>query len=158
VSVKHDIFDNYEEPRDGLEAWANVDPDGWSAFVEGAAERRYQNERAAWVRSQVQSVAFDMKKKAKGEVRLFELPESATTIDIRERLIVDGKEVILLKLAGKSGADVLRQAMDRDMKPALTTVRRCKTGFALADHIEAESERLRRDVSVAEVVTLVAAA
>lgn len=158
MSTKYEVFDAYPDATEGLAAWANVDPEGYDAFVEGAAAKRYDAERAAWVRSMTQSVRKDALHAKSGQARLFEPPESATRVELRERIVWSGTEYVLADLAGKDGALVLRKAMTRDLKPALTTVQRCKNGLALAEHIEAESERLGRDVSVREVVSLSEAA
>jgi hypothetical protein len=154
MSTKFDIFDAYPVAADGLAAWANVDHDAWSAFVDSAAEKQYDTERASWVRSLTQSVRKDALKANNGQARLFEPPESATRVELRERIVWSGQEYLLADLAGRDGAAVLRKAMQRDLKPALTTVQRCRNGLALADHIEGESDRLGRDVSVSEVVSL----
>jgi hypothetical protein len=154
VSTKFEIFEAYEDPTDGLAAWANVDPDGWSAFVDGSAEKCYLNDRAAWVRSLTQSVEKEALAARRGQPRLFEPVESAARVELRERIVWNGSEYLLADLAGKKGALVLRSAMTRDLKPAQTTIERCKNGLALADHIESESDRLGRDVSVSEVVAM----
>lgn len=155
----NDLFDAYrEDARGALAAWANTDHDGWSAFVDGAAEEKYRNRYRRWLSGQVERFSADAIKAKRGEVRLFEPPESGVMIELRRTLILDGAEVSLLSLAGRAGAGALRQAMQRDLAPAKTTIARCRHGLALADHIEAESERIGRDVSVAEVIELRAAA
>jgi hypothetical protein len=154
VTTKHDIFEAYENAAEGLAAWANIDPDGWSAFVDTAAERRYDTERAAWRRSLVRSVLAESVRSDHGQAKLFEPPESGARIEVREVIVAEGHEHPLFDLAGAEGARLIRVAMTRDLKPALTTIKRCKNGFALADHIEAESSRLGRDVAVREVIAM----
>ena len=87
-----------------------------------------------------------------GEVRLFEPPEPDAVIEMRSVIIHDGREYALADLAGATGAAILRAAMIRDLKPATTTVARCKNGFALADCLAQLSELEGRDVSVSEVM------
>lgn len=57
-----------------------------------------------------------------------------------------------LHLAGKTGADTIRKAVERDNRPAKTTLRRGRTDLRIADAVESESERLGRPVSVAEIL------
>lgn len=82
---------------------------------------------------------------------------------IRERIVIqndDGErqEYDQFSLAGAEGAKVLRAVAERDKRHAETTFERSHLQFKLADAIEAESVRLGRDVSVAEVLGLAEAA
>ena len=47
-----DVFAAYgTDATAGLEAYANVDNEGWSDYVDGAAEMRYRSDYANWSRS-----------------------------------------------------------------------------------------------------------
>lgn len=155
MNTLYDLFEAYgDKPTEALAAWANVDPDAWSKFTDEASENRYHADFRRWLGRQVATVKADALKQASGQARLFEPPDSGTLVELREWLLIDGEQVRFIDLEGRAGASLIRKVMTRDLKPALTTVNRCKYGLALADHIETESDRLGRDVAVHEVVTL----
>lgn len=154
-----DVFATYgDDATAALEAFANVDHEAWSAYVDAAAEKQYRADYGSWRRGLIKSTTAEAIAKATGQVRLFEPPESSPAIDFRARIVLDGEEHSLASLAGAPGAEVLREVAQRDIRPAATTVKRCRQMLALADHLEAETERIGRDVSVAEVLGWDAAA
>jgi hypothetical protein len=154
-----DVFAAYgDDAEAALEAFANVDHEAWSAYVDRAVAKQYHADYASWRRGLVRSTTADAIASRSGQVRLFEPTESAPIIDFRARLVLDGDEYELASLRGHHGADVLRSAAQRDFGPAATTLKRCRQMLALADHIEAETGRLGRDVSVAEALGWEAAA
>lgn len=91
---------------------------------------------------------------ASGQARMFDPGEADVTKLIRTELIDPdtSKPIQVGPLAGERAAKVLRRVAERDITPALTTVNRCKLYLRLADHVESETERTGRDVSVAEVL------
>lgn len=157
-AAKAEVFDAYGDGPDALEAFANLHHQEWSEFVDSAALKQWKAEYATWRRGQVRSVERDLIAADRGSARLFDLPEGATRIDIRSRLIFAGIEHDTFDLAGRDGAAVLRLVAERDGAPARTVLVRSNLYVKLADHIESESKRLGRDVSVAEVLELGAAA
>ena len=147
------VFEAYgDDAAQALEAWANVDHEAWSAFTDGAAESLYLNRYKAWRRSLTTTVDKAFTKAKKGEARLFNVPESVESTVLRERLVYDGNEYELLGLAGHDGAALARKVAERDLAPSLTTVNRCRFMLELADHIDAETERLGRPVEFREVL------
>jgi hypothetical protein len=147
-----EVFEAYrDEAQAALAAYANVDPEGWSEYVDRSAAKCYLADYAHWRNSQVRRVEADAIAAANGQARLFEV-EPGVAVDVRTVLVLGGVEYEVGSLVGATGAAILRAVAQRDLKPAVTTVKRCKNWFSLADHIVAESERLGRDVSVAEVL------
>lgn len=147
-----DVFAAYgADAESGLAAYANVDPEGWSDYVDSAAIKRYRDDYANYARSLVRLVEKERIASDAGQARLFEVAEGAQ-IKMRERIILDGVEHDLGALTARNGADVIRKVAARDLAPAVTTVERCRALLRLADHMEAESERLGRDVSAGEVL------
>jgi hypothetical protein len=147
-----ELFEAYgNDATAALEAYGNVDNEGWSEYTDRAAEKQYRFDYGSWLRGQVRATEADSIAAVSGQARLFEV-EPGFAIDIRTTLILDGVEYDVGSLAGADGADVLRKVAARDLKPAKTTIVRCKGQLALADHIVAESERLGRDVCAAEVL------
>lgn len=140
------------DAESGLAAYANTDPQGWSSYIDDAAVMRYRSDQANWARSLVRSVERERITSATGQARLFEPGETDAHIKVRERLRLDGIDHDLGPLAGKEGVDVIRKVAERDLSPALTTVNRCRTLLRLADHMDAESERLGRPVTAGEVL------
>lgn len=132
-----------------LSTYANTAPDEWSEFVDRSAGKEYLRCYLNWVRSHVKEVERERLTEHAGQARLFELPPSPVVVEFRERLILDGREHELATLADPA---VIRKVASRDLTPAVTTVERCKGYFALADHMEAESERLGRPVTAGEVL------
>lgn len=158
MSTRNDLFAAYGDDVDGaLGAWPNVDPTGYAAWSGQAERRQYRNEYRRWLSRQTITAARDTIQN-RGQVRLFEPPTAAKGIQLRSTMIHQGEQMPVLGLSGDEGARVLRQICQRDLTPALTAVARAKFGLALADHIEAETERLGRPVSVAEVIGLRAVA
>lgn len=148
-----EIFVTYgDDAEPALAAWANLDPEAWSTYVDVAAEFRYHLDYAKWRRAMVRSAKAEAVQKQTGQARLFEMPESEAKVELRSKLVLDGVEHDLAGLAGDKGADIIRLVAERDLSPALTTVNRCRTLLRLADHMDAEAERLGRDVSAGEVL------
>lgn len=153
MSTRNDIFEAYgDEPRAALDAWLNVDPEGFARWSDQAEERQYHAEFMRWVRGK--TIKLERVEQNPGQTRLFEPPATSRGVKVRAALIHGGEIMETEQLAGLEGARFIRAAMTRDLAPAKTTVARCAYGFALADHLEAETERLGRPVSVAEVVGL----
>lgn len=161
------VFDAYEDDAAaglvalataGLVALANTDPPLWHSYVDAAAERQYRSDYARHRRSLIVLARKDDLSATRGQARLFEVDDSDALVRLREVLVLDGSQHRLAELAGADGAAVLRRVAERDLAPATTVVSRCRTMLKLADHLETESTRLRRDVSVGEVLTLGAAA
>lgn len=153
MSTRNDIFEQYglDEARAALDAWLNVDPEGFHKWSDLAEERQYRIEYRRWLGKQ--TVVADVTEiKGPRQPRLFEPPAASKGVELRQTVIHEGTERHLLGLAGLEAARVLREVSTRDLTPALTAVNRAKLGLALADHIESETERLGRPVSVAEVV------
>ena len=148
-----EVFEAYgHDATEALEAFANLDHESWSTYVDAAAEKQYLADYKNYVRSLTRSVDKEALKADAGQVRLFEPTDGAAEFRMRERLRLDGHEYDLASLAGISGAQIIREAAERDLKPALTTINRCKAQFQLAKHIEGESERLGREVAAGEVL------
>ena len=148
-----EVFEAYGDDADSaLEAWANVDPEAWSDYCDGAAVRRYTADYAAFVRTLTHSVDREALKAEAGEARLFEVTEASAEFRMRERIRLEGREYALASLSGAAGAEIIRAAALRDRKAALTTIQRSAAQMRLADHIEHESDRLGRDVTAGEVL------
>lgn len=144
------VFEAYgEDAKSALEAYGNVDNEGWSCYVDAAAEKQYLADYRNWSRQLVGSVARERLERRSGQARLFELDETATQLDLRRRLRLDGEEFDLAALADTS---TIRKVADRDESGARTTLVRSRVLRKLADHMDAESERLGRPVTAGEVL------
>lgn len=155
MSARNSIFEAYgADARAGLDAWLNVDPDDLHRWSDQAEERQYRAEYRRWLGRQ--TVVADAAEIAEGpqQPRLFEPPKATRTVELRSTVIHEGESKPLGDLAGLEAVRVLRDVCRRDLTPALTAVNRAKFGLALADHIEAETERLGRAVTVAEVIEM----
>ena len=149
-----DVFEQYGHDADaGLAALANTDPPYWSAYVDSAAAKQYRADHRSYQRSLVRLIERDALEAASGQIRLFEV-DPGVEVEVRAQLVLDGETYRTDELAGGEGAAVLRRVAQRDLSPAVTTVRRCKTLLKLADHLEAETTRTGVDVSVGEVLGL----
>lgn len=149
-----------DEADDALAAYAQTDPDAWSAYVDTAAARRWKADRRGWLKSQVAAVEREaIAATAADQPRLFEVApvEGVAQLVLRERLVLDGEEFDLGRLSGLEGAKIVRKVAERDLTPALTTVVRSRQMLQLAEHVTTESERLGRDVTFGEVLGWVAA-
>lgn len=152
------VFEAYgDDAQAGLAALANTDPPFWSAYTDSAAERQYRSDHARYRRSLLTLVDKDAIARVSGQPRLFDVPEGESLVQLRSVLVLDGVQYDIGGLAGATGASVLRGVAQRDLAPATTVVNRCRIMLRLADHIEAETSRLSRDVTVAEVLSLAAA-
>lgn len=153
MSTRNDIFAAYgDDVRAGLDAWLNVDAEDfhrWSALAE---ERQYRTEYRRWLGRQTMTADATAVTSPAAQPRLFEPPASTKKVEMRTALIHEGETKPLDQLAGLEAVRVLRDVCQRDLAPALTAVNRAKFGLALADHIEAETERLGRPVAVSEVM------
>jgi len=144
------VFEAYgEDVAAALAAYANTDPEGWSAFVDAAAEKQYLADCRNWSRQLVGSVVKERLEQVTGQARLFELAASEARIEFRERLRLDGVEHEVATLKDTS---VIRKVADRDEAAARTTLVRSARLRRLADHIDAETERLGRPVTAGEVL------
>lgn len=151
-----DLFAAYGDDVDAaLDAWPNLDPEGYAAWEASLARRAYLNAYRAWVRTQTVELERDELRQRTGQTRLF-TPEPAADLSLRKIVNVDGDLFALAALAGKRGADALRRIAERDSRPAATTLARARQLEKLAAHIEAESQRLGRDVTVAEALGVAA--
>lgn len=148
-----EIFDAYgDDAKAGLAAWANLNPESWSAYVDAAAERQYRGDYAVWRRRLISTAQQERVAEDNGQARLFEPPEPGALTDFRQRVVLDGIEHDMADLEGADGAAVIRKVAERDLAPAVTTVSRCRSMLKLADHMDAETERLGRPVSAGEVL------
>lgn len=147
------IFDEYgDDATAALAAYANIDPEGWSAYCDSAAEKQYRVDRAAHRRSLIRSVEKDVIAAASGQARLFEVPAHEEQVELRSTFVYEGVEYDVGSLAGHDGAAIARKVAERDLAPSLTTVNRCRFTLRLADHVDAETERLGRPVTFGEVL------
>ena len=150
-----EVFEQYgHDATAGLAALANTDPPFWSAYVDAAAEKQYRADHRSYQRSLLRMVRRDDLTTSAGQARLFEVPQSDEEVALRRELVLDGETYQLALLAGLDGAAVLRRVAQRDLAPATTTVKRCRILLQLADHIEAETERVGRDIAVGDVLNL----
>lgn len=144
------IFEQYgDDAEAALQAFANISNAAWSEYVDESTERQYRLDYSAWRRSLARSARKERLADDSGQVRLFEPPESSAKVELRERLVLDGNEFELRTL---TDTGVIRKVAQRDLAPAVTTVERCKSYFALADHMDAETDRLGRPVTAGEVL------
>lgn len=155
------IFDAYGDDVDAaLVAFANTANEEWSTYSDNAVRKQYLADLASHVRSQTVDVDFanlNVRSEIAGEPRLFDPgPAMTQRVTLREFVVHAGHRYALADLSGLAGAQILRAVALRDRKPAKTALVRCQRDLALADHIEAETERLGRPVSAAEVLGLAA--
>lgn len=153
MSSLDDIIDQYgDDPEAALDAFANYDPQAWSAFVDRAARAEYKRRCAR--RRNARMVEFRPRKQQR---KLFQVDETEA-IHFREIVVIpDGStETPLMELAGSEGARKLREVAERDEAPARTTLIRANQYRALADEVERQSARLGRPVSVADVLGIAA--
>lgn len=148
-----DIFEAYGDDAEmALEAYANIDPEGWSLYVDSAAEKQYVSDYRNHRRSLTRSVAKEALAEAAGQAQLFDPGPSAERVELRRIIVFEGQEFDLGTLAGHDGAAIARKVAERDLAPSLTLVNRCKFTLRLADHVDAETERLGRPVTFGEVL------
>lgn len=159
MPTKSEIFAAYDGDIDAiLEAWPNIDPVGYAAWERTALKRLLRADVRAWRGRQHVQIDRELHAEHAGQDRLVDVPEARRErVKVRAKVTTDAGASDFLALSGKAGADVLRQAALRDKPGALTTVERCERMLKVADLIESESVRLGRDVTVAEVLELVAA-
>lgn len=151
MTTKAELFTAYgDDPRAILDAWPNLDPQGYAIWSDKAEERQILTEYRRWARTQ--TIKLERNPDHEEHPALFPQPRKGKAITVRQTVVHDGEEVALLSLTGHEGATLLRQAMLRDLGPASTTVDRCRYGIKLADLIDAETERLGRPVSAAEIL------
>jgi len=148
-----EIFDAYgDAASDALAAWANIDSEAWSDYVDQAAEKQYRSDYGAHRRSMTRAVEKEALAAEAGQAQLFETSGSTVKVELRRTLVLDGVEYDVAELAGHDGAAIARKVAERDLAPSLTTLNRCKFTLQLADHVDAETERLGRPVTFAEVL------
>lgn len=160
MPTKSEIFAAYDGDPDAiLDARPNLDPVGYAAFEASALRRLLASDVKAWERRQTVRIDAEIRAEHAGQERLVEVPEPERRerVKARARISTDQGSVDFLTLAGPAGAAILRNAANRDLPGALETVARRKRDLAIAALIESESTRLGRDVTVAEVLELVAA-
>lgn len=151
-----EIFAEYGDDATGaLEAYANVDPRGWSEFMDTSAEATYRRRYAAWMRNQKVQIFTD-----KDQRQLFDGMEHES-VQLRARVVSrrDGRRVehAITALAGPEGVEILRAIADRDEAPARSTLIHANMLRRIADEVERLSKIEGRPVSVAEVLGLEAA-
>lgn len=148
-----DVFDAYgDDAEAGLQALANTDPPFWSEYVDAAAAKQYKADYRRHRATITASASREAVAEAAGQARLFIPPESEERIELRRVVILDGQEYDLARLSGHDGTAIAREVAYRDMKPAATVMARSRFVLRLCDHIDAETERLGRDVSFAEAL------
>lgn len=148
-----EVFDAYgADAESALAAYANIDPEGWSLYADSAAEKQYLSDYRNHRRSLTRSVEKEALASVSGQARLFEVPPSTERVELRRILILDGEEHDLATLAGHEGSSIARKVAERDLAPSLTTLNRCRFILQVADHVDAETERIGRPVSFAEVL------
>mgnify|MGYP007115078338 CR=1 FL=1 len=158
MPTRSEVFAAYDGDPDAiLEAWPNLDPDGYAAWERTALQRMLRTDVRAWQRRQHVRIDRDLEADRSGQGQLVDVPRKRQDVRMRAKLTADGGSVDFLDLAGPDGAKVLREAALRDKPGALTTIARCERLLRLADLIASESERQGRPVTVAEVIERVAA-
>ena len=159
MPTRSEIFATYGDDIDALlEAWPNLDPEGYAVYERNALRRLLSADLKAWQRRQTVHVAAEMRAEHAGQDRLVDVPaKRPAPVAMRATVATDSGSEDFLALAGQHGADVLRQAALRDKPGAATTLARCERMLRIAELIESESARLGRDVTVAEVLERVAA-
>lgn len=160
MPTKSEIFAAYDGDIDAiLEAWPNIDPVGYALWEGQALARLLRADVKAWERRQTVRIDADLGDQRAGQDRLIDVgePVRRERVKARAKVATDKGSEDFLSLAGQHGADVLRQAALRDKPGAVTTVQRCERMLKIAALIESETARLGRDVTVAEVLELVAA-
>lgn len=159
MPTKSEIFAAYDGDIDAiLEAWPNLDPVGYALWEGQALARLLRADVKAWERRQTVRIDADLRAEHAGQERLVDVgePVRRERVKARAKIATDKGSVDFLSLAGPKGAAILRSAANRDLPGALETVARRKRDLTIADLIESESARLGRDVTVAEVLELVA--
>lgn len=156
MTTRSELFTAYGDDADlALGAWPNLDPTGYAAWSATVERRQYLADYRRWVGRQTVAVKREVAKADDGQVPLFDAPTAGVpTLAVRSTIVHDGHTLDLFALSGPDGARLLREAMLRDLGPASTTVDRCRYGIALADHIEAQSVALGRNVTVGEVLSI----
>ena len=159
MPTKSEIFATYGDDIDAmLAAWPNLDPAGYATWERTALRRLANADVRAWQRRQHVRVDREVRTVNAGQDRLVDVPaKRREEVRMRAKVTTDRGSADFLGLGGKNGAKVLREAAMRDKPGAATTLDRCNRMLRLAELIESESERLGRDVTVAEVLERVAA-
>lgn len=148
-----EVFDAYgDDAGAALAAFANLDPEAWSLYVDSAAEKQYLSDYRNHRRSLTRSVEKEALAEYAGQAQLFDPGPSAERVELRRVLVLDGREYEVAALSGHEGAAIARKVAERDLAPSLTTVNRCRFTLRLADHVDAETERLGRPVTFGEVL------
>ena len=160
MSRKTELYEAYaDDARLALDAWANLDPVGFAAWQATVEERQYLADYRRW--NSRRTVGALTTSPESADLPLFPLPPKSAppkpVPQVRQTIVHDGRSIDLLALAGEDGARILRETALRDKGPASTTLARCDRMVKLAELIAAESKRLGRPVSVAEVIERVAA-
>lgn len=156
MTTRADLFAAYGDDFPALlAAWPNLDPTGYRVWSEQAEHRQIKAEYARWRSRQTADIAKT--RRTESAPPLFDAPPAKVeTVKVRAIIAHEGGDSHLMELAGEDGAKKLREAALRDLGPAETTTARCRRMIDLADQILAESERLGRPVSVAEVIGMAA--
>lgn len=158
MTSKSEMFAAYDgDVHAILDAWPNLDPEGYAAWERTALTRLLSADVRRWQSRQTVTVEADTQAEKDGQGRLVDVPVKRQRVEFRAKVSTDGGSVDFMALAGDKGAMTLRQAAFRDKPAATTTLARCERLLRIAELIEAESKRLGRPVSVAEVIERVAA-
>ena len=159
MPTKSEIFAAYDGDLDAiLEAWPNLDPEGYALWEQTALRRLLRTDVRGWRARQHVQVDREIHAERAGQDRLVDVPvKRRESVTMRATVTTDAGSESFLDLAGQAGADVLRQAAQRDKPGAATTLARCERMLRIAELIESESARLGRDVTVAEVLERVTA-
>lgn len=159
MTSKSEMFAAYDgDVQAILEAWPNLDPEGYAAWERTALIRLLSADVRRWQSRQTVTVEADERAEQAGQGRLVDVPAKRKRVEFRAKVSTDnGGSVDFMALAGDAGALTLRQAALRDKPAAATTLARCERLLRIAELIESESQRLGRPVSVAEVIERVAA-
>lgn len=159
MTTRSEVFAAYGDDIDALlDAWPNLDPEGYAAWEHNALRRLARSDVRAWRSRQTVKIDRETAEADSGQGRLVDVPPARREqIRMRSVITTDDAAVNLLAIAGPEGADLLRQVALRDRPGAATTLARCERLLKLAELIEAESARQGRPVTVAEVIEQVAA-
>jgi hypothetical protein len=158
MTSKSEMFAAYDgDVQAILEAWPNLDPEGYASWERTALIRLLSADVRRWQSRQTVTVEADARAEQAGQGRLVDVPAKRKRVEFRAKVSTDGGSVDFMALAGDQGALTLRQAALRDKPAAATTLARCERLLRIAELIEAETARLGRPVSVAEVIERVAA-
>lgn len=133
-----------------------IDDEQYQMHAATAAQRALVADLKAMERRRLQQIDVTALRSGSGEAALFDASgfDVETSRLLRERIRWEGRSVPVMNLAGADGGRLLIDVAERDETGARTTLTRSSFMKALGGHVIAESERLGRDVSVAEVIEL----